>query len=172
MLGFLRIFCLVGLPIFAIAVCSIWKPVRDPEPAKSVALRVAWTIVALMASVFLGMSLLFPLAAWLIWKPTARPKSVMDRVAWTVFAFGICLMVTMALFALTQEGDGDWRSWDRIRLHTRVFHHPGRRAARRILDPGDEEAYADFPRQEGPAERRLGRCGLILRPRRELVVRS
>ena len=30
-------------------------------------------------------------------------------------------MVTMAIYATTQESDGDWRSWETIRLHTRIF---------------------------------------------------
>lgn len=63
------------------------------------------------------------LALW-IWRPTLSSgtgKPVSDRVAWTVFAVGICLMFSMVLYVAASEGDGTYRSWDTIRLHTRVF---------------------------------------------------
>jgi hypothetical protein len=94
---FLRILCFVGLPIFAIAACSIWKPLREAEPARSVALRIAWTIVSLIVCGFLIVLLpLFPLAAWLTGKLAARPKPVADRIAWTIFSLGVSLIGTMA----------------------------------------------------------------------------
>jgi hypothetical protein len=59
-----------------------------------------------------------------IWRPglpSSPGKSVSDRIGWSFFAFGICLMLTMVLFASLSESDGDFRSWETIRLHRRVF---------------------------------------------------
>lgn len=67
---------------------------------------------------------LFALAALHIWRPgnPREPgKSVPDRIAWTVFAFGVGSMFTMVLYAALCESDGDYRTWETIRLHTRLF---------------------------------------------------
>jgi hypothetical protein len=68
---------------------------------------------------------IFLVAALFILNLAANPhkstRSIADRIAWTIFAFGICLMLTMVLYTMTQEGDGDWRSWSTVRLHSRVF---------------------------------------------------
>jgi len=58
-----------------------------------------------------------------IWKPAFPPEtgmSVRDRLAWTIFAFGICSMLHMALYAAACE-DGSYRTWETIRLHSRMF---------------------------------------------------
>jgi hypothetical protein len=50
-----------------------------------------------------------------------RRRSIADRIAWTLFALGVCLMLTMVLYVMTQESEGSWRTWETIRLHSRVF---------------------------------------------------
>jgi hypothetical protein len=58
-----------------------------------------------------------------IWKPAASPetgRSVPDRFAWTIFAFGIGLMLNMFLFVAASE-HRVYRTWETIRLHTRLF---------------------------------------------------
>ncbi len=118
MQDFLRLFCLAGLPAFALAGCSIWRPGTDSELTRSDAARITWTFFALLVCFVLVLPLgLFPLAVCRIWTRGSGPKSTADRVAWTAFALGVSLMLTMALFGMTQ----DLRSWDTIRLHTRVF---------------------------------------------------
>jgi hypothetical protein len=65
----------------------------------------------------------FAVIALRIWRPAHPPKTgkpILDRLAWTVFAFGICLMFNMVLYAAACE-DGAYRSWETIRLHIRVF---------------------------------------------------
>lgn len=111
----------------------------------------------------------FAVTALWIWRPGTPPKpgkSVPDRIAWTVFAFGVCLMFTMGLYAAVRESDGDFRTWETIRLHTRlflaiaaisivgplaVFLHQSRRSDRPTpagkKPPGDELAEARL----GPA---------------------
>jgi uncharacterized membrane protein len=124
MWDFLRIFCLVGLPGFAAAAGSIWRPIpTGGERLRSRKRRVLFTIAALVIGLVTLVGLLaLPAVAWRIWrKPLARPNSVVDRSAWTTFALGVCLMLTMAVFAMTKEGDGDWRTFETIRLHSRVF---------------------------------------------------
>jgi len=124
MLAFVRILCLVGLPVFAIAAFLIWKPVdSDKGAVTSLVNRIAWTIFALAASPLLCFPVIFlPIVLILIWKPARRISgTTADRIAWTIFAFGICLMLTMVLFTMTQEGDGDFRTWETIRLHSRVL---------------------------------------------------
>ena len=78
----------------------------------------------------------FVTVAVVIWSHSWLPKSqrsIADRIAWTVFALGIFLMLTMVLYAMGSESDGDFRSWDTIRLHSRLFlaiaHDPARRPA-------------------------------------------
>lgn len=123
MLGFLRIYCLVGLPLFLAASFSLWKPNRQRKASDgSIAARVAWTVAAVGLSIFLCFPLVFlPFVILAIWKPEARPDSTADRLAWTVFALGVCLMVTMTLYTMALEGDGSWRSWETIRRHRWIF---------------------------------------------------
>ncbi len=75
--------------------------------------------------VFLLISLpAFALVALPIWKPSARKDPagpVGDRIAWTIFALGVCLMLTMTLHCLLSESDGDFRTWETIRAHVRIF---------------------------------------------------
>jgi hypothetical protein len=67
---------------------------------------------------------LFAFVSLRIWRPASLSGSAMsvsDRIAWTVFTFGISLMLNMVLCARLGESDGDYRTWDKIRLHGRVF---------------------------------------------------
>src|SRR5690348_10276711 len=66
---------------------------------------------------------LFAFLALYIWRPasSSRPgNSTADRIAWTIFVLGICLMVSLALYAMASE-DGSYRPWQLIRFHTRLF---------------------------------------------------
>ena len=66
----------------------------------------------------------FIIAVIWIWNPGTDEKPgrpVADRVAWTIFVLGISLMASMTMYTTASETDGAWRSWDTIRLHTRVF---------------------------------------------------
>jgi hypothetical protein len=66
----------------------------------------------------------FIVAAVCIWNPGTEEKPgkpVADRIAWTVFVLGISLMASMGLYVIAAETDGDWRTWDTIRLHSRIF---------------------------------------------------
>lgn len=66
----------------------------------------------------------FAMIAVHIWRPPYRGKQVRgiaDRVAWTGFALGVCLMLNMVLHASLSEGDGDFRTWETITLHRRLF---------------------------------------------------
>jgi hypothetical protein len=122
--AFVRIFCLVGLPMFALAALFIWKPAgSEKRPEMSLAARVAWTIFALAALTLLCFPIIFlPLVLFAIWKPRRWPAgATADRIAWTAFVFGIGLMLTMIVYTMTQESEGSWRSWETIRLHSRVF---------------------------------------------------
>ncbi|WP_435016227.1 hypothetical protein TA3x_003791 [Tundrisphaera sp. TA3] len=59
-----------------------------------------------------------------IWRPVppdVPARSVSDRIAWTVFALGIGLMLNMVLYSILLESEGNYRSWETIRLHGRVF---------------------------------------------------
>ncbi|AMV37687.1 hypothetical protein [Planctomyces sp. SH-PL62] len=124
MWAFLRVFCFLGLPCFAIASCAIWRPVASWEgPRLPAATRAVAPILVLLAIGFpiVGIPVVL-LMFWLLPRvPADRPTPIRDRLAWTAFALGISLMVTMAVFAMTQEGDGDWRPFATIRLHTRIF---------------------------------------------------
>ncbi len=121
MWDFLRLFCLVGLPVFAVWSCVVWRPVlADPHPGKSVGIRVAQTVILLPLIAFFWP--LAPLILWLIWKaPRRRPPPLADRLAWTWFAFGVSLMLTTTLHAVFQESEGSWRTLETIRRHTRLF---------------------------------------------------
>jgi hypothetical protein len=77
------------------------------------------------ARIFLVFTLpVFGFVALRMWRP-GRPykprKDVSDRIAWTIFVFGISLMFNMFLYAAVSESDGDYRSWETIRLHVRLF---------------------------------------------------
>jgi|GEM_PF-3144882 len=66
----------------------------------------------------------FLFTALRIWRPAEASnggRSVADRIAWTGFALGVCLMFNMVLYAKLLESDGDYRSWDTIRLHGHVL---------------------------------------------------
>jgi hypothetical protein len=56
-----------------------------------------------------------PIIRWLERKPT------LDRIAWVSFGAGMLLMFYMALYGILSEGDGDFRTWDTIRRHKRIF---------------------------------------------------
>lgn len=66
--------------------------------------------------------IVLPILLLVIWKPPGRtPRTTADRIAWTIFALGISLMATMVLYAAARESDGDFRTWETIRLHSRLF---------------------------------------------------
>jgi hypothetical protein len=44
-----------------------------------------------------------------------------DKIAWLSFNLGVMVMFGVALFSLLSEGDGDFRGWAQIRLHTRIL---------------------------------------------------
>ncbi|WP_337173630.1 hypothetical protein [Paludisphaera sp.] len=121
---FLRVLGLVGLPIFAVAVLSIWKPVPSGgEVRPSLSVRVLGTVATTLLCLLTVVGLPFlPYLLWRIWRePRKEAKPLVDRVGWTVFGAGIALMAAMTVYAAAQEGDGSWRPFATIRLHSWIF---------------------------------------------------
>lgn len=119
---FFRDFSLIGFPYFAWVVCLLWRPV-DPKgkprlpAAAQIVLPIGLALCCLMC--FFGIPLML-LGYWLV--PRERgtiPRPSTDLLAYTSCAFGISLMLTMVVFSM--EGDGDYRAFEVIRLHRRIF---------------------------------------------------
>ena len=65
----------------------------------------------------------FVFLALCIWKRACSletGRSIPDRFAWTSFALGIGLMLNMFLYVAASE-HRVYRTWETIRLHTRLF---------------------------------------------------
>jgi hypothetical protein len=62
MAGFLRIFCVTFLPVFAYLGLRIWKPTLPGQPAKPIADRIGWTVFSLGLCLMLNMVLVSALA--------------------------------------------------------------------------------------------------------------
>jgi len=47
--------------------------------------------------------------------------TLLDRVAWLNFAIGVWAMLRVAFVSMLEESDGDFRTWERMRLHKLLF---------------------------------------------------
>jgi hypothetical protein len=52
-------------------------------------------------------------------------KPPLDDIAWSGFAAGVALMLGVTLLAAVSESDGDYRTWETIRLHRDLLLEAG-----------------------------------------------
>jgi hypothetical protein len=91
-------------------------------------------LILMLCSPLLGLPVLALFLAALWRRPRDREISLStrtlgDRLAWLCFSAGITVMYGVVVVSIVSEGDGDYRSWDQIRLHTSIFLTAGYVAA-------------------------------------------